>query len=189
MNAVRESRFSAGLIANRFAYCVNNEKRSFLFFTLARDLFFIELFCTSNSEIPRSDKSKRTEILRYPNARVCARAYVRAHARCPVLISVDKYLSLRTVYFGRLGKDITQLNFCLYFLFVAFISSRMQSRMHTFLQSSMRRWYCDANLYWKCPASRVGNWKLRNSDIGILRNVSRATTHLEISSPINSGTI
>lgn len=129
MSAVGESRFSAGLIANRFAYCVNSKKRSFLFFTLARDLFFIGLFCTSNSEIPRLDKSKRTEILRYPNARVCARTYVRAHARCPVLISVDKYLSLRTVYFGRLGKDITQLNFCLYFLFVAFISSRMQSAL------------------------------------------------------------
>lgn len=108
MSAVGEPRFSAGSIANWFAYCVNARNDYFLFFfSSAQFTFYRIILHESNSEILRLKGRIRNLTV---SASVCS--YMWAHARCPVLISVDKYLSQCAVYFGRLGKDITQLNFC-----------------------------------------------------------------------------
>jgi len=49
-------RFSAGLTANRFAYCIANAKRSF---SSNMRLLFIG-FCASNSEIARIQKDRKS---------------------------------------------------------------------------------------------------------------------------------
>jgi len=60
---------------------------------------------------------------------------VRSYMECPVLISADKYLSQRAVYFGRLKKDIIYaVEFLSEFFVRHFIEPNIQARF-------IPRWY------------------------------------------------
>jgi len=114
----KSKHLAAGLIAIRFTYCVNTRN----------DLFYTVLFYASNSEILQSDDRKDRNLTVSEYASVLSYVW-NTYEKCPVLISIDKYLSMRRsvgVYFGPAHEGCYTTEFLL-----AFFTRRFSYRIET----------------------------------------------------------